>query len=151
MKKVLYLFLLLSFILFLVKKKKGALIQSQKIIIQMQNQMTALVNLVFEGGVWDVHYIERSLIINNDTLLFDSGHPSFGEPSSFEFIGDVLYVEKIEFSQDTTNWSIIGDSLYIEGGEEVFKYTVSKTDLELQGVIEDIFVSPADFIIRAMR
>ena len=89
--------------------------------------------------------------LNNDTLLFNSGPPSFGEPLSFEFVEDILYVDKIKFPQDTTDWSIIGDSLYIEGGEEVFKYTVTKTDLELQGVIEDIFVSPADFIIRAMR
>ena len=103
------------------------------------------------GGGWDVYYIEKSLIINSDTLLFISGPPSFGDPLIFEFIGDVLYSTLIGFPQDTTNWSVIGDSLYMEGGEEGLKYTVTKTELELKGIIEDGLVSPADLIIRATR
>ena len=151
MKKVLYLFLLLSFILFSCKKEEGCtdLIANNYTSDAELDDGSCQFGVV--GGVWDVYYIEKSLIINSDTLLFNSGSPSFGEPFSFEFLEDVLYIEKIKFPLDTTSWSIIGDSLYIDGGEEVFKYTVTKTDLELKGVVEDIFVAPADFIIRAMR
>jgi hypothetical protein len=34
---------------------------------------------------------------------------------------------------------------------DAYQYTVTKTELELKGLLEDVFVSPADLIIRATR
>jgi len=156
MQKLLYFCLSVSFIFLSCKKEEGEKEEGCTDPIAINYNSDAESNdgsceFGLLGVDWNVYYTERSLIINSDTLLFISGPPSFGEPLSFEFTEDVLYIERVGFPKDTTDWMIIGDSLYIYGGEEVFKYTVSKSELELKSIIEGILVAPADFIIRATR
>ena len=100
------------------------------------------------GGVWDVYYLEKAM----DTLIISSGEPSFGDLSFLQFIDNGLaYFEVNGFPQDTASWNTVGDSLYIDSDSDVFKYTVTKTELELEGLIEGIATSPMIFIVRATR
>ena len=53
---------------------------------------------------------------------------------------------------DITDWNVIVDSLYIEifEGGDAFKYTVTRTELELKSFHPSL-VPNADFIMRATR
>jgi len=100
------------------------------------------------GGFWDVYFLEK----NMDTLIISSGEPGFGDLSILQFIDNgLLYVEVNGFPQDTANWNTIGDSLYIDSDLDVFKYTVTKTELELNGLIKGLGTSPMSFLVRATR
>ena len=98
------------------------------------------------GGVWDVYFLEKAM----GTLIISSGEPGFGDLSFLQFIDNgLLYVEVNGSPQDTANWNTIGDSLYID--PDVFKFTVTKTELELKGLIEGLTTSPMSFLVRATR
>ena len=101
------------------------------------------------GDVWLVDYIENSAIDNSDTLYFSSGPPVFGDLASLHFTNNNLYTTTNGFPADTNDWYINGDSLYIES--EVFKFMVTKNELELKGSFEGGMVFPIDITINATR
>ena len=102
------------------------------------------------GDVWLIDYIEKSAIDNSDTLYFSSGTPGFGDWASFHFNNNNLYTTTNGFPADTNDWYINGDSLYIEESE-VFKFMVTKNELELNGSFDFGMVFPIDITINATR
>ena len=101
------------------------------------------------GDAWLVDYIEKSAIDNLDTLYFSSGPPGFGDVASLHFTNNNLYATTNGFPTDTMDWHINGDSLYFES--EVFKFMVTKNELELKGSLEVGMLFPIDFTINATR
>ena len=101
------------------------------------------------GDVWLINYIEKSAIDNSDTLYFSSGTPGFGDLASLHFTNNNLYTTTNGFPADTNDWYINGDSLYIES--EVFKFMVTKNELELKGSFDGGMVFPIDITINATR
>ena len=101
------------------------------------------------GDVWLIDYIEKSAIDNSDTLYFSSGTPAFGDWASLHFTNNNLYTTTNGFPADTNDWYINGDSLYIES--EVFKFMVTKNELELKGSFDGGMVFPIDITINATR
>jgi hypothetical protein len=102
------------------------------------------------GDVWLINYIEKSAIDNSDTLYFSSGTPGFGDWASLHFNNNNLYTTTNGFPADTNDWYINGDSLYIEESE-VFKFMVTKNELELNGSFDLGMVFPIDIRINATR
>ena len=101
------------------------------------------------GDVWLIDYIEKSAIDNSDTLYFSSGPPGFGDLASLHFTNNNLYTTTNGFPADTNDWYINGDSLYIES--EVYKFMVTKNELELKGSFDGGMVFPIDITINATR
>ena len=101
------------------------------------------------GDVWLIDYIEKSAIDNSDTLYFISGIPGFGDLASLHFTNNNLYTTTNGFPADTNDWYINGDSLYIES--EVYKFMVTKNQLELKGSFDGGMVFPIDITINATR
>tara|TARA_B100000214_G_scaffold182860_1_gene131908 strand:- start:546 stop:959 length:414 start_codon:yes stop_codon:yes gene_type:complete len=101
------------------------------------------------GDVWLIDYIEKSAIDNSDTLYFSSGTPGFGDLASLYFNNNNLYTTINGLPADTNNWYINGDSLYIES--EVYKFMVTKNELELKGSFDGGMVFPIDITINATR
>ena len=102
------------------------------------------------GNLWLVDYIEKSAIDNSDTLYFSSGTPGFGDFASLHFNNNNLYTTTNGFPADTNDWYINGDSLYIEESE-VYKFMVTKNELELNGSFDLGMVFPIDITINATR
>ena len=102
------------------------------------------------GDVWLIDYIEKSAIDNSDTLYFSSGTPGFGDLASLHFNNNNLYTTTNGFPADTNDWYINGDSLYIEESE-VYKFMVTKNELELKGSFDVGMVFPIDITINATR
>ena len=105
------------------------------------------------GDIWIVNYIEKSILSDfGDTLSFSSGPPGFGDFASLHFTNNNLYTTTNGFPTDTNDWYINVDSLFIES--EVFKFMVTKNELELKRSFVDStvsLISPKDITINATR
>ena len=147
MKKLLFTFFAISFIFVACKKEEGCTDPLATNYNAEAEDDDGSCQFGLVGGIWDVYYMETSLIINGDTLYFSSQFPTVGE-ISLQFMENGTLIT----NYDSSDWNISGDSLYFDMFDEgdAFKYTATRTELELRG-FHPMFNPPADFIMRASR
>ena len=102
------------------------------------------------GGVWNVFNIEY---FNNDSLTYSGPPVQYPDPVSLQFYDNFGLLEQIQLDGtiaiDTIQGLIENDSLYF-GSNEAFKYTVTKTELKLEGILP-VWTVDLRIIMRATR